>query len=955
MANKNFIVKNGLDVGGTITGVTTTQSSSDNSTKLASTAYVTAAVVDLIGGAPGSLDTLNELAAAINDDASYASTLTTALATKAPLALPQFTNRVGIGVAAHGTSGLTITNTNQHIRLNNGSEVGMVSLLSSGELDLWAHGDAESINFRTGTGSGTVVMNVVGTKVGIGTATLGTNNKLTLYHGDNSSYAALALQSHHTSTGNLNGSWLGIDQSSAMGLYVWNYEAAPIRFGTSAVERMHIDSAGNVGIGTETPTEKLDVSGNITSNSTSHSYLTANSSATTTASWVQHKQGGTGRWLSGVEGSETDYQLYAGGATRLRVTAAGAVTIPGTLGITGAINNFKLMDLGSASLLITHPDRGTGTISTATHNTGFGYAAFNALTSGDYNVALGVEALAANLGGSRNIAIGTYSLSSNQTGNYNTGCGYGTLNQNTVSQNTAMGYEVMLDNTTGDNNAGLGYRALTNNLDGANNTAVGSKSLQANTSADNNTAVGYGALILNQSGSDNTAIGFGAGDATTSGVRNVYVGIDAGGGGNGSENCFIGRRAGRLATSSNTTGIGTEALQANTGAQNTAVGYQTLINNVAGTQNTAVGYFALTANVAGNMNTAMGVQALDTLNGGHRNVAVGREACRDQASGDNNTGIGTEALKLNSSGANNTAVGSYALNNHSGGNNTAVGKDAMKAAGTGGDNAAYGYRAMEALTTGNSNVALGPGTLRTMTVGDRNTALGYETLRTANVSSNADTYNTAVGYAAGVNVNTGIQNVLIGSNTGSSLQSGVGNICIGHGANTATANREYSITMGRNVASVGNYYFTFGVDADAHRVYNNFTSNASWTRASDERIKKDISTNTDCGLNFINDLRTVTYKFKAPSELDSNMTGYDASKTEALHKNKMYGFVAQEVKAAMNTHNITDFAGHHQLEDDGDSLQGISYEMFVMPLVKAVQELSAQNAALTARIETLEG
>lgn len=63
----------------------TTQSASDNSTKLATTAYVQTAVTNLIGGAPGALDTLNELAAAINDDSSYASTVTTALATKAVL------------------------------------------------------------------------------------------------------------------------------------------------------------------------------------------------------------------------------------------------------------------------------------------------------------------------------------------------------------------------------------------------------------------------------------------------------------------------------------------------------------------------------------------------------------------------------------------------------------------------------------------------------------------------------------------------------------------------------------------------------------------------------------------------------------------------------------------------------------------------------------------------------
>jgi roadblock/LC7 domain-containing protein len=98
--NKNFEVKNGLSVGGTerissagaftgslASGVTaTTQSAADNSTKIATTAYTDAAITAVIGGAPGTLDTLNELAAAINDDASYATTLTTALATKLPLA-----------------------------------------------------------------------------------------------------------------------------------------------------------------------------------------------------------------------------------------------------------------------------------------------------------------------------------------------------------------------------------------------------------------------------------------------------------------------------------------------------------------------------------------------------------------------------------------------------------------------------------------------------------------------------------------------------------------------------------------------------------------------------------------------------------------------------------------------------------------------------------------------------
>ncbi|MDB4396402.1 tail fiber domain-containing protein [bacterium] len=64
----------------------TTQAESDDSTKIATTAYVSDKITTLIGGAPSTLNDLNELAAAINDDANYNTTLTTALATKLPLA-----------------------------------------------------------------------------------------------------------------------------------------------------------------------------------------------------------------------------------------------------------------------------------------------------------------------------------------------------------------------------------------------------------------------------------------------------------------------------------------------------------------------------------------------------------------------------------------------------------------------------------------------------------------------------------------------------------------------------------------------------------------------------------------------------------------------------------------------------------------------------------------------------
>ena len=64
----------------------TTQSQSDGSTKVATTAYVDTAVSNLIDSAPGTMNTLNEIAAALNDDANFNTTVTNSIASKLPLA-----------------------------------------------------------------------------------------------------------------------------------------------------------------------------------------------------------------------------------------------------------------------------------------------------------------------------------------------------------------------------------------------------------------------------------------------------------------------------------------------------------------------------------------------------------------------------------------------------------------------------------------------------------------------------------------------------------------------------------------------------------------------------------------------------------------------------------------------------------------------------------------------------
>ena len=76
---------------------TATAAGGTNTTALASTAFVQQEITTLIGGAPSTLNDLNELAAAINDDANYNSTLTTALATKLPKAGGTMTGNLNMG------------------------------------------------------------------------------------------------------------------------------------------------------------------------------------------------------------------------------------------------------------------------------------------------------------------------------------------------------------------------------------------------------------------------------------------------------------------------------------------------------------------------------------------------------------------------------------------------------------------------------------------------------------------------------------------------------------------------------------------------------------------------------------------------------------------------------------------------------------------------------------------
>ena len=93
-------------------GVTaTTQSASDNSTKVATTAYTDTAISNLVASAPSTLDTLNELAAALGDDANFSTTVTNSIATKLPLAGGTLTGSV---IIQNSSPSLTFSDTNNN-------------------------------------------------------------------------------------------------------------------------------------------------------------------------------------------------------------------------------------------------------------------------------------------------------------------------------------------------------------------------------------------------------------------------------------------------------------------------------------------------------------------------------------------------------------------------------------------------------------------------------------------------------------------------------------------------------------------------------------------------------------------------------------------------------------------------------------------------------------------------
>ena len=252
------------------------------------------------------------------------------------------------------------------------------------------------------------------------------------------------------------------------------------------------------------------------------------------------------------------------------------------------------------------------------------------------------------------------------------------------------------------------------------------------------------------------------------------------------------------------------------------------------------------------------------------------------------------------------------------------------------------------------NVVMGHEALSADTQGDKTVAIGTSALKVQNFTSDTISHNTAVGTFAGTAVTTGRGNTLIGSQAGNGLTDGNDNVLIGYDVDHSSVGGSNAIVIGQGITAPNND-FAFGKPSNV--VSNDFDADANWSRSSDQRLKKNI-TDQKLGLDFINDLRTVKYNWKPNDELDASDAQLAHLRREDDDGNiinnmnteaTMHNFIAQEVKAALDTAGVSDFSGW---SEDQYGVQQVSREMFVIPLVKAVQELSAKVNALETQNTT---
>ncbi|MEM6272556.1 MAG: tail fiber domain-containing protein [Bacteroidota bacterium] len=237
---------------------------------------------------------------------------------------------------------------------------------------------------------------------------------------------------------------------------------------------------------------------------------------------------------------------------------------------------------------------------------------------------------------------------------------------------------------------------------------------------------------------------------------------------------------------------------------------------------------------------------------------------------------------------------------------------------------------------GNSSIAFGrfdsTSATNAISIGYDAHGSGYSGINMGYQSAVEDSYSVALGHLAGANAKNSIA---IGYT--STIAAGAENsIAIGHGASVSSSNEVY--IGNSSIVSIG------GV--------------VNWTATSDARFKNNVKENVP-GLDFIMNLRPVTYNMDVNAieefhgrTIDGGMRKHMDAKGQIVYT----GFLAQEVEQAARDADYN-FSGVDPPKYDGDAY-GIRYAEFVVPLVKATQELNAkieeQQAVISQQESTIK-
>lgn len=300
------------------------------------------------------------------------------------------------------------------------------------------------------------------------------------------------------------------------------------------------------------------------------------------------------------------------------------------------------------------------------------------------------------------------------------------------------------------------------------------------------------------------------------------------------------------------------------------------------------------SSVDASQNTAVGNLTLNALTTGSSNSAFGYNSLKGTTTGFNNSAFGFGTLMTNTLGNDNSAFGILALLlNTTGSSNSSFGVSSLESNSSGSNNCAFGNNTLMSNTTGSSNSGFGDQCLTEKITGSGNSAFGSGSLN----SLTGGNFNTA-----------------LGNSSGSQLTSGNNNITIGYNSQVPSNTGSDQLRLGNTNTSYA------GVQV-------------AWTITSDRNLKDNI-VNSNLGLGFINKLRPVSYIRKND----------ESGKTE-------YGLIAQEVEETLK-HDGVENPAMLTITDNGE--YQLRYNDLIAPMIKAIQELKAENDLLKERIEKLE-